>query len=379
MHVCYVGGTGPFLRGLAEGAAARGCDVTVLAFYDANLGPYLDPTGWAGVQVLKIPRHLKWRYPSAAATIATHLRQLEPDIFHCHYAFPYGMYGATSLHSGFVLSLHGTDAYYSAWRRASGMTRKLDAMGAGRPAFLGVHHVLARRAKRVTLGSPDLVEVSRQLGYPSDRIRECDIGVDASVFHPGLPEADLRGRLLAPLENGHVLFSARAFKDVYGYADLVHALPKVLDRYPDTVLALAGQGNPEGTIRLAERLGVASNVRIVGPIPHSDVARYMRASDVLCSVAYSDTTSMTVLEGMAVGLPIVATKVGSIPIRLSKTDGGILVDPGNRNGISEALQTLLSDADLRRSMGQRNCSYVASQLSFDDTVRRTIAVYREIA
>ncbi len=378
MHVCYLGGTGPFLRTLAEGVAGRGFEVTVITFHNASLGPYYDPTGWVGVRVLRIPRHLKWQYPRAAGRIAALLHRLKPDIFHCHYAFPYGIYGATSLHRNFVLSLHGTDAYYDAWKRASGATRRLDAMGIGRPAFTAVHRTLARRAKRVTLGSPDLLEVAAILGYPHERLRECDIGVDLSVFHPGTPERDLRRRLLTPYEDGHVVFSARAFKGVYGYADLVQAFPRVVQEYPNTVLVLAGQGNAGGILSLAKELGIGANVRIAGPIAHSVVARYMRASDVLCSVAYSDTTSMTVLEGMAVGLPILATRVGSIPLRLSKTDGGILVDPGDKAGIAGGLLTLLEDADLRRAMGQRNRSFVSSHLSFDNTVRRTIAVYEEL-
>ncbi len=378
MRICYLGRTGPFLRNLAEGVATRGAEVTVITFYDPNLGVYFDPAGWKGVQVLRLPHHLKWQYPRAARKIAVYLRQLNADVFHCHYAFPYGMYGASSLHRSFVLSLHGTDAYYQAWRMASGATRRLDEMGMGHPAFRTVHRLLARRTKLVSLGSPDLVAIAKELGYPEERLRECNIGVDTSTFCPGAPNMDLRHRLLAPFEEGYILLSARAFMSIYGYVDLLQALPTILREYPNTVLVLAGWGDPHGIVELANRLGVAKNVRIAGPIPHKEVAEYMRACDVLCSVAHSDTASMTVLEGMAVGLPILATKVGSIPVRIAKTDGGILVDPGNRTEIAEGLLTLIADADLRRAMGQRNQSYASTHLSFDETVRLTIAAYREL-
>ncbi len=118
---------------------------------------------------------------------------------------------------------------------------------------------------------------------------------------------------------------------------------------------------------------------MVGLIPHEEIGRYMGASDVLCSVALSDTSAMSVLEGMSCGLPILATKVGSIPERLGLTQGGIVVEPGDVNAIADGLLALLRDANLRKEMGTRNAAFIAQTLTFAQTVERHIKVYEELA
>lgn len=379
VRVGYLGHTGPFARELAEAVACAGHEVTFVSFYDRSLGPFFDPTGWKGVQVFRIEPSLRWRFAAANRAIRRVIQTADLDILHCHYAFPYGFHGSITGAKRFVLSHHGSDAYYDAWKIASPGSRRLDAAGVGRPLFAAAHRYLAARADRLVVGSPDLVGQARRLGYPAHRLRRCDIGVDASLFHPGRRDVSLRATLLEPFDDGHLIMCTRGFKPVYGPLDLVRAHRLVVDRFPNAVLVLADTGPEELEVRNAvTRLDLANNVRFVGLIPHSELGRWMASSDVLCSVAYSDTASMSVLEGMACGLPIVATSVGAIPFRLSQTRGGTLVEPGDVAAIAREIMSFLEDSNGRAAAGERNAAFIRKSLTFAQTVSAHLDVYREL-
>ncbi len=379
MKVCYIAHPGPYFQELAQAVAAEGHEVTFVSFHDKSLPPLFDLARMKGVEAHGIPTSLKWNPARVLPRISAILRSVKPDILHCHYAFPYGMYGMCFPGNRLILSLHGTDAYYRAWRMASNRAHQLDEAGLGHFVFRMAHLALARRIDRIIVGSPDLTVVARELGYGPAKLRRCDIGVDPGFFHPNRRDSKLRKTLLEDFPEGKIVLCARAFKPIYGHRDLLRAMGRVITRFPEVVLVLVEEGLEEESVRRDIRdLGLEQHVKLTGMIPHEEMGRYMCSSDILCSVAYSDTTSLSVLEGMACGLPVLATNVGSIPERLRETGGGILVTPSDIDAIAEGLITLLGSDVICRQMGIRNADYISKNLSFRQTVQCQIQVYEEL-
>lgn len=379
MRICYFAHTGPLFHELASAMVREGHEISFICFRDMSVHPVLDPRRWEDITVYTVDGRLKWDAVAVMQRIRLILRQVQPEVLHSHYVFPYGLYGGLSFWPRLILSLHGSDAYYGAWKLSSLTTQRLEQSGLGKPLFHMAHRFLAFRARRVVVGSPDLAEVAVRLGYRKERIRRCDIGVDTTIFHLGRKDESLRQELLHPFREGYVVLCTRAFKPVYGHLELLRAFRLVVDRLPNAVLVLTSAGFDEERIRREiESLGLMRNVKIVGIVPHAELARYMCSSDLLCSVARSDTTSLSVLEGMACGLPILASRVGSIPARLGVTRGGVLVEPGDLDAIARGLFTLLTKPELREELGRRNAEYVARSLTFKDTVHKHLAVYREL-
>ena len=136
-----------------------------------------------------------------------------------------------------------------------------------------------------------------------------------------------------------------AMKD---HATLVRAFALLHQRMPSSVLELAGGGDQLGSLKaLAQQLGVAGSVRFLGDV--ADVYEVMAGWD---AVGYATTEreglGSALIEGMMLGLPVVATDVGPIREVCGRLDAGVLVPPRDPAALAAALAGLLPDLEARR-------------------------------
>jgi glycosyltransferase involved in cell wall biosynthesis len=148
-----------------------------------------------------------------------------------------------------------------------------------------------------------------------------------------------------------------SLKPLKGYHDLLNALG-ILARNGDTFeLALAGAGPERQRLEnLAARLSLSSHVSFLGEI--EDVAALMTSGDVLVHPSYSEGLSNSILEGMAAGLPIVATPVGATPEYVENNKTGFLVESGQPALLAERISFLAHRPELRFRLGQAALSRV---------------------
>jgi glycosyltransferase involved in cell wall biosynthesis len=139
----------------------------------------------------------------------------------------------------------------------------------------------------------------------------------------------------------------RAEKGLY---ELLAAWPAVLEEVPGARLTLAGSGDVPRARQLAVELGVADSIEFPGWVGVKQRARLLEQAAVLVLPSHFEAQPMAVLEGMAAGLPIVATRVGGIPDAVGP-DAGILVEPGDVDRLAAALVTALTDDTRRIAMG----------------------------
>jgi len=164
-----------------------------------------------------------------------------------------------------------------------------------------------------------------------------------------------------------------------GVHDLVRAWPAVLRRVPDARLVLAGSGEVDAARALAEELGVAGSVETPGWILGEDKARLLREASVFTLPSHYEALPMSVLEAMAAGLPVVATRVGGVPTAIDDGHSGIILEPRDVEGLARALTMLLTDAPARRRMGEAARCAARERFSADALVPRLEALWSEIA
>jgi lipopolysaccharide transport system permease protein len=117
-------------------------------------------------------------------------------------------------------------------------------------------------------------------------------------------------------------------------------------------LILAGDGSLRGPLEaLAGELDLNGSVEFRGALAPDDAAAVLRSATVLAIPSVAEGTPLALLEGMAAGKPIVATRVGGIPDTIRDEESGLLVDPGNVEQLAEALDRAISGEELRRSLG----------------------------
>jgi glycosyltransferase involved in cell wall biosynthesis len=157
----------------------------------------------------------------------------------------------------------------------------------------------------------------------------------------------------------------------------IRAFAQVRERNPSAELHLVGDGplRFELTALIAE-LGVADSVKFLGL--RDDVpALLSRASCLVLSSDY-EGCPYSVLEAMAAGVPVVATKVGGVP-ELVDERNGLLVEPGQPDELAEAVSALVADPRRARALGRAGRERVRSEFSLQRMTDAVKAVYREVA
>ncbi|MEX2481036.1 MAG: glycosyltransferase family 4 protein [Gammaproteobacteria bacterium] len=174
-----------------------------------------------------------------------------------------------------------------------------------------------------------------ELGVAGERIEVLRNGVDLERFRPMVREP-LRREL--DLE-GRVLLSVGNLIELKGHHLVIEALASMAEG----TLLIIGEGPMRTALmRLARECGVADRVRFVGLVAQAELPRYYAAADVLVLASSREGWANVLLEAMACGTPVVATRVGGTPEVVAAPAAGVLVDERSAAGIQSGLEQLFA-------------------------------------
>lgn len=122
-----------------------------------------------------------------------------------------------------------------------------------------------------------------------------------------------------------------------------------------------------------------ANVAVLDQVPPGVVLDEMKASDIFVLPSWWEGFPMAALEAMAVGLPVVATRVAAFPEVIEDGKGGILVQKGNVAGLASALRTLMNDPARRERMGKFNQERVRAQYAYSVVGPQLTSIYEQVA
>jgi L-malate glycosyltransferase len=209
-------------------------------------------------------------------------------------------------------------------------------------------------------------------GFDRRSIEIIPNGVDIAA-HAG---ATTRAADLPP-DRRHVIAIAR-FHPVKDHATLLRGFAHVARRIDDVDLVLAGEGPLRHDLEsLAATLGITARVRFLGV--RRDIPALLRGSDVFALTSVSEAASLTVLEAMAGGLPIVLTAVGGNPELVRHDQEGLLVPRGDARAVGDALESMLTDETRARRLGENAARRVRDHFRLEQTIERYFALYQELA
>ena len=301
---------------------------------------------------------------SQVRRIARVVRAFHPHVVHCHQYTPF-FYGALAS----LLGGRGKVLFTEHGRHYP------DVVAARRRAF---NRFLVRKAAHVTAVCRFTRErLVRLEGIPPSRIEVIYNGVDPSSFDRAGARAEARRSLHLPAEAG-VVMQVGTFRPVKDQATAVRAFGHVRRREPGALLVFVGDGPDRPACEaLAETMGLKGAVRFLGQ--RGDVPRVLPAADVILLTSLSEAHSVSLLEGMATGLAVVATDVGGVGETVVHGRTGLLAPAGDAEAIASALVRLLADADLRRRMGRAGRSRVCTRFRRSDMHRRYLEIYQRLA
>lgn len=130
---------------------------------------------------------------------------------------------------------------------------------------------------------------------------------------------------------------------------------------------------------LAAELGLGDRVEIPGPVTGVDKAQRLCRADCFCLPSYDEGLPMAMLEAMAIGLPVVVTRVGAIPEAVIDDEEGLQFDAGDVPALTAHLQRLMDDPARAAELGRRGRERLIRDFSLDAAVQRLLVLYRELA
>jgi glycosyltransferase involved in cell wall biosynthesis len=151
----------------------------------------------------------------------------------------------------------------------------------------------------------------------------------------------------------HILFVGIDWERKGG-PDLVEAFKLVLHKHPNARLTIVG-AKPELQI---------PNCSVIGPVPADELDQYYQKAGVFCLPTYQEPFGIVFIEAMTARLPIVATRVGAIPELVQNGLNGRLVEPGDVQGLANALSELLDDPEMSRRFGERSYQLTRERYSW---------------
>ena len=148
------------------------------------------------------------------------------------------------------------------------------------------------------------------------------------------------------------LLYVRAFAEIYNPLMAVNVLFELKKTYPKATLCMVGPDRDGTLIKVQERikdLSLEDSITITGVLPKEEWHQLSKNYDVFINTTNVDNTPVSLLEAMALGLPIVSTNVGGIPYLINNKEDGFLVAPNDVEQMKTSIITLLKDENISKS------------------------------
>lgn len=241
----------------------------------------------------------------------------------------------------------------------------------------------ARRVDRFVAISAEIRAGLESLGIEPQRIVSVPNGIDVARYAPAAParKAELRRALNLPGQSLLLIYTGR-LAATKGVMMLIEAWRELAPAHPRAHLVIVGTGRgsfDDCETMLKEFIGAHSletRVTLTGAV--ANVHEYLQASDIFVFPSDYEGFSLSILEAMTAGLPLVSTRVGIAAELEHGAPFGFLVPPKDPAAFRAALATALSDEATRLAMGGNAASAVRARFSLDAEAQRYLGIFREL-
>lgn len=293
-----------------------------------------------------------WIMYRGSLALARRLHAHAPfDCIDAHYAYPDGfaaMLIGRALDVPVVVSARGTDINLF-------------------PSFPSILPLIRRtleRAAGIIAVSEALKEAIVDLGTPAAKIRVIPNGIDPGQFRH-IDQKEAR-RVLGLPETGTMLLSVGGLSQHKGFHLLISALADLSPRYPDLRLYIVGEGTYRGEIEaLIRRCALQAHIVLTGSRLNEQLLYWYNAADLTCLASLREGMPNVVLESLACGTPVLATRVGGMPEVVRPGENGVLVEPHSQaiaEGLEYALKMDWDHSTLSREAVKRTWDVVAAEV-----------------
>lgn len=367
IKVTNIAGAETHLLTLLNGLKSRQVDVHLVMLVEPgrSMADYAEALDERGIPVEKLVIHADFD-PVLLFRLGKTLRILQPQIVHTH-LFHADLYGALAARwairdTALVTSRHNDNTF----RRREPYRSLNRWLWQQTRAGIAISDSIARF----------VVEVE---GAPPARLRTIHYGLDYVARNPSDRQSvkqSVRRELRLP-DDALVVGMTCRLVEQKGVSYGLQAFVPVTARFPNAYLIIAGDGPLRQALENeAAALNLGERVRFLGW--RDDVPQLMHAFDLLLAPSLWEGFGLVILEAMAGGLPVVASRVSAIPEIVVDGETGLLVPPRDTDALAEAITHLLNDAPLRRHMGMLGEDRLETHFSAGRMIDQTLNLYQEL-
>ena len=292
------------------------------------------------------------------------------DVVNAHFLIPNGLIAVIVgkiLKKPVFISSHGTDIYLGIKNR---YIKKISLF-------------VSRHSRAIIVPSPDFTKQLTLISKDIEgKIKMIPHGVDPQIFKPSQRGTSIK-KQIGLEEKDLVLLAVGRLIEEKGFIYLLQSMPEVIREIPNTKLLIIGDGlirkGLEGETR---KLNLLNNIIFLGEVRRDVLPNYFSVADLMVVPSVklkggkSDGLPTVVLEGMASGLPIIATRIGGIPLVLKDNVNGCLIKEKDSDELAGKIIYLLSDNTLRQRLGLNNRKKVEKELTWDKVARQYLNIFK---
>lgn len=275
------------------------------------------------------------------------------DIIHCNWSLSgLAAYLSKFIHkTPYVITVQGSDVFKTIHI----------------PVVRNVIGLALRKASHIIALSNELKTATIRFGVPQERITVIPNGVNISQFPVGSKE----GRKNQLIFVGSLI-------ERKGVSYLIQAMASLVASQPDIRLVIVGEGKDRGLLEeLTRQLGLQENVIFLGTQSQDRVSELLRQSRLFILPSIEEGQGVVLVEALASGTPCIGSRVGGIPDVITP-DVGKVVDAGDVQGLSAAIESFLIDNDLWETASANARIRAETQYDWHSLAERMIEIYQTV-
>ena len=393
-----INGVAMFSYNLARGLAARGNEVVVIT-PSHNCKKHVEDEEGVRVQYLKsfdvkvypdqihdVPKKkLVYKHGLKAAAFPNRqikkiLDDFKPDVVHVQGSDPVGVVTvkyAKKHQIPVVATEHNQPEVLTESLHMPGVMRKpVNSMLSN---YFRKRQLKSDYATMPTQLAIDKLTAGKDIDVPIEAVSN---GVDLTAFKPGKAKKDIYNIYNVPEGVPTILYIGRV--DPEKKVDTVlRAFARFLDKHKldklsKTLFVVVGDGVALSDLKTeAKKLGISDSVRFLGRVTAPDLYEVYKMGDVFVTASQIETQGIVLIEAAATGLPLIAVDGGAVAEVCRNNMNGILLNPDDKEGMSEAISKILSDDKLRAKMSEASLK-IAKEHSLDHTIDKFLEIYSKV-
>ncbi len=370
-----VGGIARHCYGLAKALARNGHEVYVITLDFPGAPSYEEMDGvkvYRTATELGHPNFITWVLlfnHFMEKRIADISQQVKFDVLHVH-DWLTAMVGISLNHhmkKPMVLTVHSTEFGRSGLHNPDSFT--ID----------GIEWWATYEASKVIVTSGSMKrELCDHFHVPLEKVEVIQNAIDLTKYQVSIDRWSVR-RSYGVDPNEKLILCVGRLVPQKGTEYLIQAIPLIIQRYPEAKFIIVGEGWYKDHLEnLAQSTGYRWKALFTGFIPDSDLVALLMSADVLVVPSVYEPFGIVALEGMAAGVPVVASQIGGLAEVIEHDRTGVLVYPRNPESIAWGVDRVLSDPNYSRFLTQNAREMLQKTYSWEAIAMKTIKVYKEV-